>query len=110
MSYTFTARIGHDVDGEADALTAPLIVETARRVLGFGGCTAWEARGYWRGGYEETTVIEICGLGETEAGALMERLPELAAALDQTSVYGSIQEGRCEERFASERGIETEAA
>lgn len=110
MTYIFTARIGHDVGEKKNALDVSSILEAAEGILGFDGCTTWEAAGYWRGAYEETTAIEICGLDEAAAAALMDRLPELAAALGQTSIYGSIYEGRCEERFSSERMEKRETA
>lgn len=97
----FTARIGHDIGNETNALDARQIMAAAFEILKFEGCTAWEARGYWRGGYEETTVIEIAGLDEQTATAYMDALPDLAAALDQTSVYGTITAGTCRECFAA---------
>ena len=102
MAYIFTARIGHNVGNKKDALHTMEIVETAQNVLGIENCTAYEATGCWRGDYEKTTVIEVCGLDDEQAQALMERLPELAGKLEQTSIYGTVQKGRCEERFASE--------
>ena len=102
MAYIFTARIGHDVGDKKDALNTMQIVKDAQNTLGIENCTAYEALGCWRGGYEQTTVIEVCGLDEEQAQALMERLPKLANRLKQTSIYGTVQEGGCEEHFASE--------
>lgn len=97
----FTARIGHNVGEEADALTAESITETAFEILKFDGATIYEARGVWRSGMERATVIEIAGLDEQTANAYMNALPDLAAALDQTSVYGTITAGTCRECFAT---------
>lgn len=101
MQHVFTCRIGHEC-ATRDDLTKGEVLATARNVLDFDGCTTWEANGYWKGGYEQTTVIEIAGLEEAEAKALMNRLPRLADALGQTSVYGTIAGAECAERFASE--------
>lgn len=102
MQHIFTCRIGHDLGTQTNALSPRTILETAENVLSFNGCTTWEANGYWRGNYEQTTVIEIAGLTKAEAQALSDKLPELSEALGQTSIYGTITEANCAERFASE--------
>lgn len=110
MQHVFTCRIGHDKGNDKNALNAQTILETALNVLDFNGCTTWEAVGYWRGGYEQTTVIEVAGLTKAEAQAFSDKLPELSDALGQTSIYGTITEAECAERFASEYTEETKIA
>ena len=110
MKHVFTCRIGHDKGNQTNALNVQTILETASNVLDFDGCTTWEAVGFWRGGYEQTTVIEIAGLTKTEAQAFSDKLPELSNALGQTSIYGTIAEAECAERFASEYTEETKTA
>lgn len=97
----FTARIGHDIGDKVNALDTFEIMAAAFEILKFEACTVYEANGYWRGGYEETTIIEIAGIDERTANAYMDDLPDLAAALDQTSVYGTITAGTCRECFAA---------
>lgn len=101
MQHVFTCRIGHEC-ATRDELTKREILATAQNVLAFEACTTWEAEGFWNGQTETTTVIEIAGLDKAEAQALSDKLPELSEALGQTSIYGTITEAECAERFASE--------
>lgn len=116
MQYIFTARIGHNVS-ETDTntetkytLTTEEIAKEAYKLFKVDAFTMWEAKGFWGNGYEVSTVIEICGLTEAEAERLNDLLPELAVTLRQTSIYGTIAEALCAERFAKEHATQEKTA
>lgn len=116
MDYIFTARIGHNVSPTDDntateyTLTETEIAETAFKLFNLEAFTMWEAKGFWGNGYETTTVIEVCGLTETQANDLCDLLPELATRLRQTSIYGTITQANCRERKATEYQADTKTA
>lgn len=108
MEHIFTARIGHNVSPTDDntqteyTLTTKEIAQTAYKLFGVEAFTMWEAVGFWGNGFETSTVIEICGLTHERAVELCDLLPELAARLRQTSIYGTISQAECMEREATE--------
>lgn len=85
MGNTVTLTIGCNVGGTPTHDPAR-VVETAGRVLGVGAMTAYRCAGWWRGEAETSIRVEVCALQDDEAAAILDKVPALAAALDQEEI------------------------
>jgi hypothetical protein len=103
MTKTITLTIGHNCAG-VPTFTTREVCDFAADYLGVEAFTAYECFGMWRGEREDSTRIEVCGLGEAEAEEIRARVPLLAQALAQISIMCEIRPDRVEfvERAAVE--------
>lgn len=97
--------IGHNIKDEEDKLTNDHIIAKTADTLGIDALTAYDAMGVWRGEIEKTTVIVICGLTRETAQALIAKIPKLAQALNQKTIYRSLIEASDAEEQASKTSI-----
>ena len=98
--------IGRSVNESADNTTTIAELETSAVVtaalehLPVDAFTAYEGMGYWRGGCEQSVIIEVCGIDRATVESIQKAAPGLARALHQTSVYMTAYEGAAVECFA----------
>ena len=88
---TLTLTIGHNV-GDKPTHTSAHVVNAAADILALDGLTAYEARGMWRGMFEDSTSIEVSGISEQEAARIMDALPALAYMLKQEAIAADVRE------------------
>lgn len=79
-----TLTIGHNV-GPVEALDARTICETVTELMPVDGYTAIPCVGMWHGMPENSTRIEFA-VPEQDAAAIVVRVPELAARLNQEAI------------------------
>lgn len=80
-----TLYIGHNVEGVPTHTTAE-VLETLERVLQVEAYTVMNAAGFWGGEYEQTTVCVFSAQTEEQAQEIIDRVPDLAAALSQECI------------------------
>lgn len=79
-----TLSIGHNV-GPVEALDTAIICNTVTELMPVDGYTAIPCLGMWQGMAEKSTRIEFV-VDEQDAAAIVVRVPELAARLNQEAV------------------------
>lgn len=79
-----TLTIGHKV-GSVEVLDTPTVCETVTELMSVDGYTAIPCFGMWKGVPENSTRIEFV-VDEHEATAIIVRVPELAARLNQEAI------------------------
>lgn len=83
--------VGRSINATSDNTTCigeletQQVVDAALAILPIDALTAYEAVGYWRGGQENTVVIDLCGVDNV--AEIEQAVPVLARALRQTSIY-----------------------
>lgn len=93
---TLILTIGHNVGDEQRHTTAS-VCEDVRDVLNVSGYTAIPCLGMWQGRAEESTRVEIEMLSEADAETLTDRVPALAARLEQVEIMADVRE--CSARY-----------
>lgn len=79
-----TLTIGHNV-GPVEVLTTATICATVTELMPVDGYTAIPCVGMWQGMGENSTRIEFV-VDEQDAAAIVVRVPELAARLNQEAI------------------------
>lgn len=79
-----TLTIGHNV-GPVEALDTATICATVTELMPVDGYTAIPCVGMWQGMPENSTRIEFV-VDEQDAAAIVVRVPELAARLNQEAI------------------------
>lgn len=86
-----TLTIGHNVHG-VPTLETGHVLKAAANILDMQGLTAIPCYGVWQGEIESSTRLEIAGLTEDEAAAIMARIPALCAELKQDAIMAELTE------------------
>ena len=87
--------IGHNVAG-VPTLKREQVAAAVASVCKLEACTIIPCWGMWRGEFEESTRIEVCGIDEQEAARIRACVPALAAELNQEAIMCEVRAGAVE--------------